>query len=84
MSDDKENISEIRTFTCEGRRSQSWDVLCIDLIGPYNIERKNKTKKPLPLWTLTMIDPTTGWFEIREIKKKSADTVENIPLNRRG
>ena len=55
-----------------------WDVLCIDLIGPYTIERKNKTKKPLTLWALTMIDPATGWFEMREIKTKSADSVANV------
>ena len=45
-----------------------WDVLCI-------VERKNKTKKPLTLWALTMIDPATGWFEMREMKTKSEDTV---------
>jgi hypothetical protein len=55
-----------------------WDVLCIDLIGPYTIERKNKTKKPLTLWALTMIDPATGWFEMREIPTKKADVVANV------
>jgi hypothetical protein len=49
-----------------------WDVLCIDLIGLYKIERKNKTKKPLILWALTMIDPATGWFEMKDIKTKAA------------
>ena len=24
-----------------------WDVLCIDLIGPYKLDRNNKSKKPL-------------------------------------
>jgi hypothetical protein len=52
-----------------------WNVLCIDLIGPYKIERKNKTKKPLILRALTMIDPATGWFEMKEIKTKAADSV---------
>ena len=46
-----------------------WDVLCVDLIGPSTIERKNKT---------TMIDPATGWFEMREIKTKSPDSVANV------
>jgi len=55
-----------------------WDVLCIDLIGPYTTECKNKTKKPLTLWALTMIDPTTRWFEMREIKTKSSDTMANV------
>ena len=27
------------------------------------------------LWTLTMIDPATGWFEIKEIKTKRADVI---------
>jgi hypothetical protein len=26
-----------------------WDVLCIDLIGPYKIERKNKNKIPIDI-----------------------------------
>jgi transposase InsO family protein len=55
-----------------------WDVLCIDLIGPYTIERKSKAKKPLTLWALTMIDPATGWFEMREIQTKKADVVANV------
>ena len=52
-------------------------MLCIDLIGPYTINRKNKKKQPLTLWALTMIDPATGWFEIREILTKSADVITN-------
>jgi hypothetical protein len=56
-----------------------WDVLCIDLIGTYKIERKNKNKKPLiVLWALTMIDPATKWFEMKEMKTKAADTVSNM------
>ena len=55
-----------------------WDILCIDLIGPYTIYRKNKKKDPLILWALTMIDPATGWFEMREINTKSADNIANI------
>ena len=45
-----------------------WDVLCIDLIGPYRIPRKGT--EPLMLWALTMIDPSTGWFEIADISTK--------------
>ena len=48
-----------------------WEVLCVDLIGPYKINVKN-SKKPLVLWCLTMIDPATGWIEIVEIKEKSS------------
>jgi transposase InsO family protein len=57
---------------------EPWEILCIDLIGPYTINRKNKRKKPLTLWALTMIDPATGWFEMREIKTKSADNIANV------
>ena len=53
-----------------------WDKLCVDLVGPYTIKRKNK--KPLTLWCVTMIDPATGWFEIREIKNKEAINIANI------
>ena len=54
-----------------------WDTLCVDLIGPYNIKRKNR-KEPLTLWALTMIDPATGWFEIASITTKRADIISNI------
>ena len=52
-----------------------WETLCVDLIGPYKIDRKNK--KSLTLWCVTMIDPATGWFEVREIPDKNAITVAN-------
>ena len=54
-----------------------WDKLCVDLVGPYTIKRKGKNKK-LTLWAVTMIDPATGWFEIKEIKDKTAINVANI------
>ena len=53
-----------------------WEQVCVDLIGPYHIPRKNK--KPLVLWAMTMIDPATGWFEIYEITTKRADNIANI------
>ena len=55
--------------------SEPWVKLCVDLIGPYKIKRKRKT--PLMLWAVTMIDPATGWFEIKQLKAKSADVVAN-------
>ena len=39
-----------------------WEVLCVDLIGPYTVT-KNKREK-ISLWCCTMIDPATGWVEI--------------------
>jgi hypothetical protein len=50
-----------------------WDTPCVDLIGPYKIERKGK--KDLKLWRLTMIDPATGWFEMQQIENKTAAEV---------
>ena len=35
-------------------------------------------KNPVELWACTMIDPATGWFEIKEIKTKRADVIANI------
>ena len=53
-----------------------WDILCVDLIGPYTIKQVNK--KSLTLWCLTMIDPATGWFELVTIEDKRADTIANL------
>ena len=54
-----------------------WDVLCVDLIGPYIIRRKGK--EPLRLHAITMIDPATGWFELHELPgDKKAHTVAQI------
>ena len=52
------------------------EYLCVDLIGPYTIKRKGKS--PLQLWCITMIDPATSWFEMKEIKNKEAPTIANI------
>jgi len=53
-----------------------WDKMCIDLIGPYVINRKNKTR--LVCKCVTMIDPATGWFEIHEYDDKQAISIANI------
>ena len=53
-----------------------WEVLCVDLIGPYTIKRRGKQN--LILWCVTMIDPATGWFEMREIPNKEAITIANL------
>ena len=56
-----------------------WDILCVDLIGPYKIKRPKMPKKyrELVLHCLTMIDPATGWFEIVPIRNKTALEVAN-------
>ena len=52
-----------------------WNMLCIDLIGPYTV--KEVGKKKWILHALTMINPATGWFEIAEISDKKAKEVAN-------
>jgi hypothetical protein len=54
-----------------------WERLCIDLIGPYKVGNAKKNDETT-LHCLTMIDPVTGWFEIAEVPKKSADVVINV------
>ena len=40
-----------------------WDVVQINTIGPYSVT--TNTGKLLSLSCKTMIDPATGWFEIK-------------------
>ena len=42
-----------------------WQVLSVDLVGPYKIT--DADKKKYELTALTMADPATGWFEIIEL-----------------
>ena len=54
-----------------------WEFLCVDMTGPYSIKRKGK--KTLELWCVTMIDPATSWFEIKDVPgTKQADIVANV------
>ena len=53
-----------------------WETICVDLIGPYTIPRKEKN--PLKLWCLTMIDPATGWFEMAQIPNKTDAEIADI------
>jgi hypothetical protein len=56
-----------------------WERLCIDLIGPYTIEREGQEN--LELKAVTMIDPATSWFEIVQYDDKKSMTVANIVEN---
>ncbi len=49
-----------------------WNRVNVDLIGPLSIKAKNGN---FALDALTMIDPVTGWFEVVEIKSRTAETV---------
>eukprot|EP00804_Cyclotella_cryptica_P024254 CCRYP_012534-RA/>CCRYP_012534-RA protein AED:0.62 eAED:0.46 QI:0/0/0/0.5/0/0/2/0/155 len=42
-----------------------WEVLCVDLIGPYTIKAKDGTV--IDFMCLTIIDPPSGWFEIVDL-----------------
>ena len=58
-----------------------WHQLCVDLIGPYKIpikkyaRSKDVKKKYSTIWCVTMIDPATSWFEMKQIPNKQAATV---------
>ena len=52
-----------------------WDILCVDMIGPYSIQHAVQKKLTLELWAVTMIDPATGWFEIAQVDNKESHTV---------
>ena len=56
--------------------TNTWDTLCVDLIGLYTVPQKGKTH--LKFWRLTMIDPTTGWFEMAQIPNKTAAEIADI------
>ena len=55
----------------------TWNRLLVDLIGPYNI-RIDGQDAPLILKSLTMIDSSTGWFEIVQYNYKQASTIEKL------
>jgi hypothetical protein len=42
-----------------------WECLCVDLIGPYTL--KDKDNAQIDFMALTMINPTSSWFEIVEL-----------------
>ncbi len=41
--------------------STPWEALCVDLVGPYTL--KGKDGSAIDFMALTMIDPTSSWFE---------------------
>jgi transposase InsO family protein len=52
-------------------KSEPWNRVNVDLIGPWSI----KTPKGIrTLRALTIIDPITGWFEMKEIETPDAAT----------
>jgi hypothetical protein len=49
-----------------------WKVLCVDLIGPYTL--KGKDGLSIDFMCLTIIDPTTSWFEIVDLPNVAQET----------
>ena len=42
-----------------------WEVLCVNLIGPYTL--KGKDGSQIDFMCLTMIDPASSWFDLVEM-----------------
>ena len=59
----------------EAETSEPWDRVNVDMIGPFAV--KTPTQK-LELRAFTMIDPTTGWFEVKDISEPSAEACQNV------
>ena len=58
-----------------------WQKLYVDLIGRhrFSVKFKNKkAKKTETLWCVTMIDPTTLWFQMKQMKYKTTFIVASI------
>jgi hypothetical protein len=51
---------------------EPWQEVHVDLVGPWKVKTPTGVKK---LQAFTAIDPATGWFEVVDIKDKSAGTV---------
>ncbi len=78
-------VKSCRSFQINKRHSQKyrhvppklvittpWNVLCVDLIGPYTLNGKDGSS--IDFMCLTMIDPATSWFEIVELPKLQRET----------
>jgi hypothetical protein len=66
----KRNNPKSMDFCLKRAEAMPWDRLCVNLIGPYEIKSKVKGVKIPPLKAITMINPATGWFEIKQYDDK--------------
>ena len=89
LSTHEEILEEAGHLPPKAAEVTPWETLCIDLVGPYSIDveievkpkkgrRKKKEVQTLTLHCMTMIDPATGWFEIKELPYKQADIIANL------
>lgn len=56
--------------------TKPWETLHVDLYGPKTIKRKDGTK--LKFQVMTMIDPVTGWFEMKSYDDGTPETITNL------
>ena len=52
----------------------SWETLCVNLIGPYSVKRKRQ--KPLLLWCAITIDPDTEWMRSKKLTKNALNIID--------
>ncbi len=52
-----------------------WRALCVDLIGPYTLKGQDGSR--IDFMCMTMIDPTSSWFEIVELP--TVNLVTTVP-----
>eukprot|EP00957_Ditylum_brightwellii_P157534 11989964-Ditylum_brightwellii.AAC.1 len=54
-------------------------MLCVDLIGLYRISQGTGNNKTTAIpHCVTIIDPATGWFKIKETTTRSSNVLANI------
>jgi hypothetical protein len=53
-----------------------WHTVCVDQVGPYTVKGMDGLEYTLN--AMTMADPSTGWFEIAEVKDKTAVTAATV------
>lgn len=54
---------------------EPWNRVNIDMIGPLTVQTPTKS---YTLKALTMIDPATGWFEVKDVPDATADTCMKV------
>ncbi len=57
----------------------AWKALCVNLIGPYTLTGKDRSK--IDFMCLTMIDRATSWFKI--VKISSVDNLTSPTMGTR-
>ena len=53
-----------------------WELLCVDLVGPYTVTIDKSTERTLH--AMTFIDLATGWFEVCAVPDKKSGTMSQI------